>query len=776
MDNIFVLQFSGEQRYTFETADGSKIREIKIIKEIKEWIGKMELAYLYIEEYRNLKDVNINFTQQVHIEYDKEQNVLTCKQKESLLLEDFWGENIGSLSMIVGSNGVGKTSLMQYIISICEDIITQESSVDYGILVLKEGNKLFYYETVQKNALKSQLKVENNDKFSFEKKDVKELRNVCEKTKVIYLTNAISYTDYKRNRKKSYDRFSLLYDCSVGGLMYLDSAFDVNLNLRKIYNEISELENYYIYEKYKQVKFVFDKKQYEILKELRKSKYPVPVPEVLYINLFLDNQIRTVIDLEMEKEQSWNKLDNKLFPQETEKNENDLMGGKGRQINIGGILRYQFCRCCIWGMVRSIVRRFGGILNRNLLESLWQEETDYEETENEFCQAIEYIWRTCEKIICKTGEHWEGEFKELENTYKKYYLEFIEYIECIGEEELSKHFRLEEHLGDVRQSKLQEEVIRISLSVPSNEDWFSAFLKKYRYTSNPDYYLDFDWGLSSGETNLLSTFALLYCIFPMDYTNERNGECKIYNKWNGNEGVECDSVIIMADEVDLTFHPEWQRQYISLLTAFLSKVYSPSCCKNIQLILSTHSPILLSDIPQQSVIYLKSNKEKSDRKVEIDNKHIPTFGQNIHLLFRDSFFLENGIMGEFAKKKIQECFDEIQKIEKEIKEMSTGKEVTEERYKEYNTCLAKQKNIATLVAEPIIKKKLLLEIQRVQNELDRKFKASNREMFMQQESKKNSREKIVSLLSDYSKEEIEDILKEISSERAQGENDKDSNI
>ena len=31
----------------------------------------MELAYLYIEEYRNLKDVEINFTQQVHIEYDK---------------------------------------------------------------------------------------------------------------------------------------------------------------------------------------------------------------------------------------------------------------------------------------------------------------------------------------------------------------------------------------------------------------------------------------------------------------------------------------------------------------------------------------------------------------------------------------------------------------------------------------------------------------------------------------------------------------------------------
>lgn len=745
---------------------------IKITEDFKNRIRRMELAYLYIEEYRNLKDVEINFTQQVHIEYDKKQNVLTCNKKESLIPEGFWGDNIRNLSMIVGNNGAGKTSLMQYVISICEDIVAQKQSVDYGILVLKDGNRLLCYETAQRKVLKNLLKVKSNTEFSIEKKNYKELRNVCEKTKVIYLTNAMSYTDYKRNERTAYDRFSLLYDCSMGGLMYLDSAFDVNRNLRQNYTGISELENYYIYEKYKQVKFVFDEKQYTILKELRKAGYPVPVPEVLYIDLFLDNQLRFVINLENEQEQLWNKLDRKIFPQETKKFEKNLMLGEEKYTDEDGILRYQFCRCCIWGMVRSIVRRFDKILNKNLLESLWQGEIVYEEEESEFCQAIEYIWRTCEKILCERSEYWKYEFKKLEKEYKSSYLEFIQYIEYLEEEELSKHFRLEKHIGNVKESRLQKGIIRISLSVPSNVEWFSTFLKKYRYTSNPDYYLDFDWGLSSGETNLLSTFALFYCIFPADYTNEKNGECRIYNKWkkyNSEEYriVKCNNVIILADEVDLTFHPEWQRQYISLFTAFLSKVYPSSCCKNIQLILSTHSPILLSDIPQQNVIYLRLNEEK---KVEIDDKkHIPTFGQNVHLLFRDSFFLKDGIMGEFAKKKIQECFGDIQDIEKdleiEIKIKSAGKGITKEKYKEFNTCLGRQKNVAALVAEPIVKKKLFLEIERLEEELNSNFEASDSEIYVKEERKKKSRREIVSLLKDYSEEEIKDILKEISEEK-----------
>ena len=94
------------------------------------------------------------------------------------------------------------------------------------------------------------------------------------------------------------------------------------------------------------------------------------------------------------------------------------------------------------------------------------------------------------------------------------------------------------------------------------------------------------------------------------------------------------------DEADLTYHPEWQRQLIKILTAFLPLEFGDCGLNSIQLILTTHSPLLLGDIPPNNVIYLKENAN-----------NINTFGQNIHTILKDSFFLKNGI-GAFAADKI----------------------------------------------------------------------------------------------------------------------------
>ena len=57
-----------------------------------------------------------------------------------------------------------------------------------------------------------------------------------------------------------------------------------------------------------------------------------------------------------------------------------------------------------------------------------------------------------------------------------------------------------------------------------------------------------------------------------------------------------------------------------------------------QIVLSTHSPLLLGDMPQHNVIYLRTNDETGI--TEVDNSgRLETFGQNIHLILRDSFFL-----------------------------------------------------------------------------------------------------------------------------------------
>ena len=70
--------------------------------------------------------------------------------------------------------------------------------------------------------------------------------------------------------------------------------------------------------------------------------------------------------------------------------------------------------------------------------------------------------------------------------------------------------------------------------------------------------------------------------------------------------------------------------------------------KYYHLIFTTHSPFLLSDIPKENIIFL--NDEPSIKQ---------TFGANIHTLLSDSFFMDDGLMGEFAKKKINKIIKNL---------------------------------------------------------------------------------------------------------------------
>jgi predicted ATPase len=133
------------------------------------------------------------------------------------------------------------------------------------------------------------------------------------------------------------------------------------------------------------------------------------------------------------------------------------------------------------------------------------------------------------------------------------------------------------------------------------------------------------------------------------------------------------SILIILDEPDISLHPSWQKKYLNQINHFLSKTN-----KNIQLLLSTHSPFLLSDIPKQNIIFLDTYKNMDEdvkngtQKVGnckvlkhdevLDKKQ--TFGANIHTLLSDSFFMEDGLMGEFAKSKINEIIAFHEETEK----------------------------------------------------------------------------------------------------------------
>lgn len=137
--------------------------------------------------------------------------------------------------------------------------------------------------------------------------------------------------------------------------------------------------------------------------------------------------------------------------------------------------------------------------------------------------------------------------------------------------------------------------------------------------------------------------------------------------------------ILLFDEIELYLHPNWQKRILKIILDFISESLFD---RKLHIVLATHSPFVLSDIPKQNIIFLKDGKNVSK---EVD---INTFGANIHTLLSHGFFMEDGLMGEFAKEKIEEIIKFLKGISSDI----TDKE--------------EAWNLIKIIGEPFLKQKL----------------------------------------------------------------------
>ncbi|MDY0052579.1 MAG: AAA family ATPase [Aliarcobacter sp.] len=153
-----------------------------------------------------------------------------------------------------------------------------------------------------------------------------------------------------------------------------------------------------------------------------------------------------------------------------------------------------------------------------------------------------------------------------------------------------------------------------------------------------------------------------------------------------------DNFLIFIDEVELYLHPAWQTKFIQTLINTLELLG-----KKYHLILTSHSPFILSDIPKENVIFLEKGKQVHPK--------IETFGANIHTLLSHGFFMSDGLMGEFAKSKIEEIkkfYELIQKLQKrgKIKNKNLWGKSYERRKTRFNNI---QKIIGETFLQTIIK-------------------------------------------------------------------------
>jgi predicted ATP-dependent endonuclease of OLD family len=141
--------------------------------------------------------------------------------------------------------------------------------------------------------------------------------------------------------------------------------------------------------------------------------------------------------------------------------------------------------------------------------------------------------------------------------------------------------------------------------------------------------------------------------------------------------------LFLLDEANNDLHPLWQKKLLLfLIDTFKNRK------EKIHFILTSHSPFILSDLPKQNVIFLEKEKRTGNCINATDKVDINPFGANIHTLLSHGFFMKDGLMGEFAKEKIDTAITYLNK-----------KILTKE---ELDYC----ENIISIIGEPIIKREL----------------------------------------------------------------------
>ncbi|MCF4101035.1 AAA family ATPase [Gillisia sp. M10.2A] len=183
--------------------------------------------------------------------------------------------------------------------------------------------------------------------------------------------------------------------------------------------------------------------------------------------------------------------------------------------------------------------------------------------------------------------------------------------------------------------------------------------------------------LSSGETALLNLYSRIYDYF------KRNIEDLRTEKLSKN-------YLLFLDEADLGFHPKWKKSFLKSFLEFTQNFFK-KIGSSVQLIFTTHDSLTLSDVPNDNIIYLiREDDETIVLKRDHPSRPTKSFGANITDLLANSFFIEDGLIGDFAKMKIHEA----------IMWIKDDEETPEYLNKEY--CL----RIIKTVDEPIVKTKL----------------------------------------------------------------------
>ncbi len=627
------------------------------------------LLCMYVDDFCGIKKESFNFFMERR--YMIKRGKISRKSDEELkgLPTHFWGDNVSAVTLLIGENGAGKTTLMRLLIKWLCQLSAGHIPQEKGALVINidDEDRLIAFD----DGKPWTIEINKNEKtVSIE--DIDEIKKMLSDIRLIYYTDTM--TDLELRDTLEADELDFLID---------DSLFARLSNLSKGKFTVGNIYNC--------IKSEDFKRQMRLFLYSRDKENPGKMKLFLHDEENLDSTPEFLI--RYMKFKSTKVGDEKGFKK--------VLNGNGSLIgeaidfwnkvfadNINNNLP-DIARALLWGVFSGTITsllQWERTLS-NLKESIVNEQirsslrafikTNYNDWNIVFKRFFTNMFSDCKRAFDDVHRYeefcivWDKQILHNINS-------FLDALENIETRELLKKWMSSEDTQNTWKFNLDyfNEKTEKENSILV-QDW-EYLWEHYLAVAHLMPECRFDWLYpSSGEANK----ANLYCTMQVDSI----GDCN--NMW------------FLLDEPDNTFHPDWKRRTIQDFLDICS-IYDI----NFQMLISTHSPIMLSDVPKQAAILLKTAEKKEyGDTIKIKQQSLPKsspFGQQIYTLFNDAFFMKQGITGSFADMKIRDVYNNLDRIEAQFSEREKNWE--EKKSNEFDYDLKICETIIRLVEEPLL--------------------------------------------------------------------------
>lgn len=593
----------------------------------------MKLLYLYIEDYGCIKEQEFIFDSNYHFHLEKKTDCLRIVEDQVIhpLPDNFWASSEGKhsvvegVSAIIGKNGSGKTTLARF--------IGQEIGVDN-----EESIAYSESENVPKNSIRSKekyiaiflLDVDSHKIIISNIKDIDfkddELELISGSMKSILL-QSIKFIYYSPHYTTEH-QFDSTRIIDLSTTRCLAEGPGTRIEEYQNRNKSIKISVNHVHEHYEYMNCLrlLQRNNSSIIKDI-----PFPKKIIIYPNRELIKIVKNELSHLMNSDVVNGVNSNRIKFQSLCSSAIQMLDNiHTNDCFIESFIYYIACYC------RDFLAMF---IARNESQAFFDDKIERVMAYIKFVEdlydklpkfpTIKNLNKSHEKILsflCKNNSNESMESVELNQSRKIF-------RNSLCQEEYNLFFELENLYNNSIDNKIGEyPLLSIYCSCSEAIKVIELYYKCFSMTNFLS--VKFYPHLSSGEMSFLTMFSRIYEVLHKD-----------------KEG----NFILFLDEAETTLHPEWQKLLVSYLIDFLEAFAVPH---RIQIIFATHSPILLSDIPNSNVVFL--GKNMNGYTEVIDSKKIGnTFASNIYTLYKQSFFMSDGLMGKFAEKKINDIITQL---------------------------------------------------------------------------------------------------------------------